>query len=71
MWIAHRDHREESAAIVQEFLRRELVSAELTERVEQLCTEGNSDEALRLILEERRARPGETTHHSPDSAATE
>jgi len=71
MSTAHWDHREELHEIVREFLRRELVGPEVTERVERLRAEGKPEEALRLILEKRRDQSEATIPASTDSTVTE
>lgn len=44
----------QSAAIVETFLRRELLDPEIDVRVERLHAEDRSGEALRLIIAHRR-----------------
>ena len=49
------DYERQSRELVEEFLSRDLVDTEAAERVRRLHEDGRTSEALKVILEERRA----------------
>jgi hypothetical protein len=56
------DFERESRQLVEEFLRRDLLAPEVARRTERLYAEGETTEALEVIIAERRRQDAGIGH---------